>query len=284
MRHKKKGRVLGRSPSHRRAMLRNLVTALFLTERDELYYDDTDPLAPSKPKVRGRIVTTLAKAKEVRPLVEKCITIAKRSLPALRRAEELEPDAERNSEEWRQWRESDAYQEWNQAIAPVVAARRRIHSLLGGGKHRREKSRLGTKNEHQKLVIEILFDEIAPRFEDRPGGYTRILRLAQPRLGDAGTRAILELVGVHDRVKETEAEKPAFEDEGDSAVATETGVATGAEEPAAAAETETEAPTDEAGAEEKADAETSESEAPSVEPVAEPKQEATAEDEEKKKD
>ncbi|MEY2613000.1 MAG: ribosomal protein, partial [Planctomycetota bacterium] len=55
-----------------------------------------------------------------------------------------------------------------------------------------------------------LFDTIAPRFMDRPGGYTRIMRLAKPRVGDAGTRAILEFVGKNDRVKE-EAQKPSFE-------------------------------------------------------------------------
>jgi len=57
-----------------------------------------------------------------------------------------------------------------------------------------------------------LFDEIAPRFADRNGGYTRILRLAKPRLGDAGVRAILEFVGTHDRVIQR-SEKPAFSDD-----------------------------------------------------------------------
>ena len=56
----------------------------------------------------------------------------------------------------------------------------------------------------------MLFDEVAPRFVDRPGGYTRILRLAKPRLGDAGTRAILEFVGVRDRVVERSV-RPTFE-------------------------------------------------------------------------
>ena len=62
-----------------------------------------------------------------------------------------------------------------------------------------------------KQAVTILFDEIAPRFADRSGGYTRILKLATPRLGDAGSRAILEFVGVHDRatVKST---RPAFDD------------------------------------------------------------------------
>ena len=61
----------------------------------------------------------------------------------------------------------------------------------------------------------MLFDTVAPRFTDRPGGYTRILRLAKPRLGDAGTRAILEFVGVRDRVVERSV-RPTFE--GDDAL------------------------------------------------------------------
>jgi large subunit ribosomal protein L17 len=63
-----------------------------------------------------------------------------------------------------------------------------------------------------KQAVQILFNDIAPRFTDRPGGYTRVLRLAKPRLGDAGVRAILEFVGTHDR-KRRKAAKPAFESE-----------------------------------------------------------------------
>ena len=74
MRHRKRGRHLGRSSSHRKALLRNMASSLFLTERE------TDDLDPNTPKVKGRIVTTIQKAKEIRPLVEKCISIAKRAL------------------------------------------------------------------------------------------------------------------------------------------------------------------------------------------------------------
>src|SRR6185503_3323102 len=102
MRHRRKGRTLGRSPSHQRALLRNLASALFLTERDA---EDDD----NKPKVKGRIVTTLEKAKEVRPLVERCITIARRSLEAQSNAEQYATTAERNTDAWRKWRKSD---EW----------------------------------------------------------------------------------------------------------------------------------------------------------------------------
>ena len=61
-----------------------------------------------------------------------------------------------------------------------------------------------------KQAVRILFADVAPRFIGRPGGYTRVLRLAKPRLGDNGTRAILEFVGVRDRVTER-APRPAFE-------------------------------------------------------------------------
>ena len=118
MRHRRKGRVLGRSPSHQRALLRNLASALFLTERDAEF-------DANKPKVKGRIVTTLPKAKEVRPLVERCITLACRTLPSQRQAEELGTQAERNSAAWKTWRASDNWRKWAAARAPVVAARRK---------------------------------------------------------------------------------------------------------------------------------------------------------------
>jgi large subunit ribosomal protein L17 len=186
MRHRRRGRKLGRNPNHQRALLRNLASALVLTERDAEFDNNA-------PKVKGRIITTLEKAKEVRPLVEKCITIARRSLPALDEARKHETDADRQSESWRAWRQSDRWKQWNAAMAPVVHARRRCLRLLG-----------------DKQAVRILFDTVAPRFADRPGGYTRILRLAKPRLGDAGTRAILEFVGVRDRVLRR-SERPRFE-------------------------------------------------------------------------
>lgn len=178
MRHRRKGRKLGRNPSHQRALLRNLATALILTEGDD-YLDEAQ-----KPKVRGRIITTLAKAKEVRPLVEKCISIARRVLPDQRRADKLRPPVQRYSDAWRAWRHSPEWVAWTQAIAPVVTARRRVLQLLGS-----------------KQAVRILFDKLAERFEERQGGYTRIVRLAQPRRGDSAPRAILEFVGARDRVR-----------------------------------------------------------------------------------
>jgi len=172
MRHRRKGRVLGRSPSHQRALLRNLASALMLTERE---VDIDEVGAPATP---GRIVTTVAKAKEVRPLVERCITIAKRGLAASERAREFGTTADRDSAEWKKWRQGEQWRKWAAASAPAVTARRRVVTLLG-----------------DKQAARVVFEKIAPRFVDRPGGYTRILKLATPRLGDAGPRAVLEFVG-----------------------------------------------------------------------------------------
>lgn len=183
MRHRRKGRVLGRSPSHQRALLRNLAAALMLTER---VVEDDEPGAA---KVRGRIVTTLAKAKEVRPLVERCVTIAKRGLIAVERARPSASGAERDSAAWKQWRSGPQWREWARAMAPAVRARRRVLQLLG-----------------DKQATRVVFEVVAPRFADRPGGYTRILKLAQPRLGDAGPRAILEFVSA-----EAAAQRPRVE-------------------------------------------------------------------------
>jgi len=174
-------------------MLRNLASSLILTERDAEF-------ETNEPKVKGRVTTTLHKAKEVRPLVERCVTIARRSLIHQEKAKQFATDAERGTAEWKQWRSSDQWQKWCAAIAPSVAARRRALQLLG-----------------DKQAVQILFDDIAPRFADRNGGYTRVLRLAKPRLGDAGLQAIIEFVGVRDR-ETVRSEKPSFggDDEAES--------------------------------------------------------------------
>ena len=189
MRHRRKGRVLGRSPSHRAALLRNLASSLFLTYRDATLDDNA-------PAVQGRIVTTHVKAKEVRSLVEKCITLARRAHHAENAADEFGTGADRNTAEWRTWRNSPDWKKWAAAMAPAVAARRRLLRMLG-----------------DKRAVRVLCAVVAPKFLDHNGGYTRILRLARPRLGDAGARAVLEMVGKHDRTKSRKGQAPAIADE-----------------------------------------------------------------------
>jgi len=103
----------------------------------------------------GAIRTTEAKAKELRPFVERLISHARKG---------------------------------------TVHARRVVSAELG---NRRGDRGVLMDNEGEptdKGVLDVLFDEIAPRYADRPGGYTRIIRLAERRLGDAGRQVILQLV------------------------------------------------------------------------------------------
>jgi large subunit ribosomal protein L17 len=132
MRHLKAGRKLGRNASHRLALMRNLARALFEHER---------------------IITTVEKAKEVRPFVEKLITLAKK-----------------------------------------------------GGLHAR---RLALSRLPDREAVAKLFKEIGPRFEDRPGGYTRIIKRHERRLGDAGKTAFLELLKAGETKVQRRAPAPA---------------------------------------------------------------------------
>ena len=164
MRHRKAGRHLKRSSGHRRALYRNLMTELFRHER---------------------IKTTEAKARAVRPLAERLVTKARkgraehlvelanqRDLEKLtawfnaRRAEQLVQLADQGEEE--------ALEQLAQRMA--LHARRQVLATLT-----------------DKEVAHRLVEEIAPRFEDRPGGYTRMFKLGM-RKGDAAKMALLELV------------------------------------------------------------------------------------------
>ncbi len=126
MRHRVGHRKLGRVTEHRIAMLRNQASALLLHEHIE---------------------TTVARAKELRPFVERLITVAKRSLNA------------------------------PEGSAQGVTARRLVARDIA-----------------DREVVQKLFASIAPRYVERPGGYTRILRLGLRR-GDAASVAQLELIG-----------------------------------------------------------------------------------------
>jgi large subunit ribosomal protein L17 len=134
MRHLKAGRRLGRNAAHRLAMFRNLALALFRHER---------------------IITTVEKAKEVRPFIEKLITLAKRN---------------------------------------DLHARRQVLARLGPPSKAEVKPDDDPDKADSTHVIIKLFRDIAPRYADRPGGYLRVLKRQKRRLGDAGETAFLELV------------------------------------------------------------------------------------------
>ncbi len=107
----------------------------------------------------GAIRTTEAKAKELRRFVERVITVAK---------------------------------------AGTLHARRRVISMIQN-RHAVDEDRANTEPwiksaKTGKTVVDVLFDEIAPRYADRPGGYTRIIRLSDRRIGDAGVQVLLQLV------------------------------------------------------------------------------------------
>lgn len=137
MRHAVRGRKLGRTSAHRKAMFRNQLASLIM---------------------HGRIRTTLPKAKELRPLAEKLITLGKKNSVAARRLA-------------RRW------------LPPQTKPVRNFRF----GAVRPDKDEL------PKTALQLLFDDIAPRFEDRQGGYLRIAKLG-PRQGDGAEMAFLEFV------------------------------------------------------------------------------------------
>ena len=177
MRHKIAGRTLNRNASHRKAMFRNMAASLIKTLRNI-------EGAENNPEVPGRITTTVPKAKELRPFVEKLITLAKKGVLSEKGADQFATKAAKDTAEWKAWRESDTWSKWAQARSPGIEARRRAFAAL-----------------RDKLAVEILFSELAERFADRNGGYTRIMKLAKFRIGDATRHCFIEFVGENDRVK-----------------------------------------------------------------------------------
>lgn len=205
MRHRRRGRQLGRTSPHRKAMLRNMASSLFLTERNEL----ANEIHGNTPRVRRRIVTTIQKAKEVRSIVEKCITLARKVQPCYDQAADLLPASlkgdgfDKTGDAYKTWRKSDEWQQWAEARAPIVNAQRKALQMLGN-----------------REAVDILFNDIAPALieenPERVSGFTRILKIAKPRLGDNGTQAILEIVGEsnnRDTSGSTSPQAPVVEDD-----------------------------------------------------------------------
>jgi large subunit ribosomal protein L17 len=162
MRHLKAHRKLGRTSEHRNSMLRNLATSL-INSREE------------------RIVTTLPKAKELRPFVERAITLS-------RRARNLSDD------------EAQALHLRRQAAGFFHAGNMTVASLNG------KRGQLRPERTAGVAALRRLFNELGERYKDRPGGYTRILKLGH-RDGDAAELAIIELVDNPREIEAAEAAK-----------------------------------------------------------------------------
>ena len=174
-------RKLGRVSSQRKAMLRNLTTNL-------LY--------------RGRIETTVTRAKEVRRVAEKLITLAVKEMDNYTEVTVTAKVARKDKEGKRVKKDVDGkrvtvYDEIEKTIkkdAPSrLNARRKILSVLypvtevSDGRHKK-------RSETKKIDMAAkLFDEIGPKYAERPGGYTRIIKVG-PRKGDGAPQAIIELV------------------------------------------------------------------------------------------
>ena len=160
MRHRVFGKQLCVKEDHRRAMLRNLAAGLF---------------------EHGQIETTLPKARAVQPFVEKLITMAKRSGLSARRAVESRINdravfawvADPNMKD----EKKNLHQLWDLPAADAI-----------------EFNRYGELRKAPRLV-QHLMTKVAPLYADRPGGYTRIIKLDKRRVGDQTDLCILQLVG-----------------------------------------------------------------------------------------
>ena len=178
MRHRLAGRHLSRKSDHRVSLFRNLARALITHER---------------------ITTTLPKAKSLRPFVEKLITLAKKAALVTAAAPADDKQARIKALHYRR-----------QAMAVLGP----IHGTGIYDKKDEQLTRPGKKNAKGKenpipvTLLEKLFNEIGPRFKDRPGGYTRIIKQHYRRLGDGGHTAIIELLKEGEKKVQKE-QKPA---------------------------------------------------------------------------
>src|ERR1051325_10857511 len=164
MRHLKAHRKLGRTSEHRNSMLRNLATSL-INSREE------------------RITTTLPKAKELRPFVERAITLSRRARSF----------ADEGSD-------ARALHLRRQAAGFFHAGNMSMSEITGKRGQFRPERTAGV------AALKRLFNDLGERYKDRPGGYTRILKLGH-RDGDAAELAIMELVDNPREVEAAEAQK-----------------------------------------------------------------------------
>ena len=149
MRHLVAHRKLGRTSAHRKALLRNLCTSLILHER---------------------LVTTLPKAKELRPFAEKAITLGRRVGKSRKGGD----------------------------VGDALNATRQIANYFFAGNANRDWSKPHEDRTAGVAALKKLTSDIADRFADRPGGYLRIIKLGR-RTGDGAEMAIIEFVGNEDK-------------------------------------------------------------------------------------
>ena len=174
-------RKLGRTSNQRKALLRNQVTALI---------------------AHGKIVTTEAKAKEIRRQAERLITLAVREkdhfeeVTVKAKVAKKDKDGKRVKEVV-DGRKVTVYEEVDKTIkkdAPSrLHARRQMLKVLYPMKEVPAKNAGRKKNTKEVDLVEKLFTEIAPKYQDREGGYTRMVKIGQ-RKGDAAMMVLIELV------------------------------------------------------------------------------------------
>lgn len=173
MRHRKAGFKLNRTTAHRQAMLRNMAASLF---------------------EHGQIVTTIPKAKALQPFVEKIVTKARKGDLHSRRQVIAMLGADRRAFAWMFLPKNPTDAEREQ----VTKLRERAEGYFDvPDSSEVERNRYGELRKAPKLVKHI-FENVAPRFSDRPGGYTRIVKLGYRRLGDATPLCVIQFVGNED--------------------------------------------------------------------------------------
>ncbi len=173
MRHRKAGYHLNRTPAHRTAMLRNLAAGLF---------------------EHGQITTTVPKAKALQPFVEKIVTAARQDTLANRRRVIAKLGGDRWGFDWL-YVDKHADDGERQRVERKREHAEQFFKLPES--EQVERNRYGELRKAPKLVRHI-FENVAPRFKDRPGGYTRIVRLGQHRIGDGTELCVIQFVGAEE--------------------------------------------------------------------------------------
>lgn len=173
MRHGRAGYRLGRKTAHRLAMFRNLAAGLF---------------------EHGQIVTTIPKAKAVQPFVERIITDAKQNTLAARRRVIAKLGGDRRGFDWL-YLAKKATEEEKEQVQKLRDFTGQFFDLPESSQV--ERNRYGELRKAPKIVKHV-FERIAPRYADRSGGYTRIVKLGKARIGDGTELCVLQFCGAED--------------------------------------------------------------------------------------